>query len=166
MYLTGITIFNIDVIYLLIGLGLLFLVSLLLNIISLSKIGGLRRRYEDFLSGKDGKSLEEEIYQRFDRLDELEEENTKLGRKIDLNCGKLSTTYSKMEILKYNAFDNMGGETSFVLGLLNEHNNGILLNSMNNGSESYFYAKEIQNGKPKTALSEEEKKTLDQCINQ
>ncbi|MDD3185384.1 MAG: DUF4446 family protein [Anaerostipes sp.] len=166
MYLTGITIFNIDVIYLLIGLTLLFLVSLLLNIISLSKIGGLRRRYEDFLSGKDGKSLEEEIYQRFDRLDELEEKNTKLGKQIDLNRVRLSTTYSKMKILKYNAFDNLGGETSFVLGLLNEHNNGILLNSMNNGSEGYFYAKEIQNGKPKTALSEEEEKTLAQCMNQ
>lgn len=165
MELTGITIYGIDVIYLLIGLAGLLIVSLLLNIIALAKAGGLKKRYKKFLSGKDGKSLEEEIYERFDCLDDLKSENEVLAKKIETNLKNIELTYSKMNLVKYNAFENMGGEMSFVLALLNEHNNGVLLNGMSSRNGSYIYAKEIIDGEAKVSLSKEEQRSLTECIN-
>ena len=84
-------------------------------------------------------------------------------RKVDET---LLTVYKKSAILKYDAFKEMGGKLSFVLALLNEENNGFILNSMHSSREGCFtYVKEIIDGKSFITLSEEEKKTLDEAIN-
>ena len=58
--------------YVVIGLAAALLLALILVIVALVKVGKLKKRYEKFLSGKDGKSLEESIVKRFDKLnDEL-----------------------------------------------------------------------------------------------
>ena len=75
------------------------------------------------------------------------------------------SSFSKMEVYKYNAFSDMGGETSFVIALLDHNNNGTLLNGMSSQNATYVYAKEIRNGASKVALSNEEKLTLEKCIN-
>ena len=71
------------------------------------------------------------------------------------------SSFSKMEVYKYNAFSDMGGETSFVIALLDHNNNGTLLNGMSSQNATYVYAKEIRNGASKVALSNEEKLTLE-----
>ena len=70
-----------------------------------------------------------------------------------------------MEVYKYNAFSDMGGETSFVIALLDHNNNGTLLNGMSSQNATYVYAKEIKDGAAKVALSDEEKTTLEKCMN-
>ena len=45
------------------------------------------------------------------------------------------------------------------------NNNGTLLNGMSSQNATYVYAKEIRNGASKVALSNEEKLTLEKCIN-
>jgi len=56
--------------YVVIGLAAALLLALILVIVALVKVGKLKKRYEKFLSGKDGKSLEESIVKRFDKLNE------------------------------------------------------------------------------------------------
>ena len=57
--------------YVVIGLAAALLLALILVIVALVKVGKLKKRYEKFLSGKDGKSLEESIVKRFDKLNEI-----------------------------------------------------------------------------------------------
>ena len=71
-----------------------------------------------------------------------------------------------MEVYKYNAFREMGGDTSFVIALLDKNNNGTLINGMNSQKATYVYAKEVVNGESKVALSKEESETLKNCMNQ
>ena len=59
--------------YVVIGLAAALLLALILVIVALVKVGKLKKRYEKFLSGKDGKSLEESIVKRFDKLKTLVE---------------------------------------------------------------------------------------------
>ena len=54
--------------YVVIGLAAALLLALILVIVALVKVGKLKKRYEKFLSGKDGKSLEESIDKRNDKL--------------------------------------------------------------------------------------------------
>ena len=78
---------------------------------------------------------------------------------------KLQLSYSKMQVLKYNAFKEMGGETSFAIALLDHRNNGIVLNAMSNRYGSYMYVKEIKEGRSEVALSKEEQIVLEDCMN-
>ena len=147
--------------YVVIGLAAALFLALILVIVALVKVGKLKKRYEKFLSGKDGKSLEESIVKRFDIIveqDFLEQEIQRIDEEH-------KSSFSKMEVYKYNAFSDMGGETSFVIALLDHNNNGTLLNGMSSQNATYVYAKEIRNGASKVALSNEEKLTLEKCIN-
>jgi len=147
--------------YVVIGLAAALLLALILVIVALVKVGKLKKRYEKFLSGKDGKSLEESI----DKLNEIIVEQDFLEQEIQRIDEEHKSSFSKMEVYKYNAFSDMGGETSFVIALLDHNNNGTLLNGMSSQNATYVYAKEIRNGASKVALSNEEKLTLEKCIN-
>ncbi len=55
-------------------------------------------------------------------------------------------SYQKVGIVKYNAFQEMGGQLSFALTLLDENDNGWLLILMHIQEECYLYIKEIVKG--------------------
>ena len=70
-----------------------------------------------------------------------------------------------MGMVKYDAFNEMGGKLSFALALLDNRNNGFLINAMHSREGCYTYVKEIINGESYINLGEEEKKELDKAIN-
>lgn len=160
------TIRSVDILYITMGLAALVVLSFLLIIALFIKTSKLKKRYEKFLSGNDGKSLEKSIFDRFERMENIAQEQNVIEEEINDVRNQYSNTYSKMKIYKYDAFSDMGGETSFVLGLLDKNNDGMLLNSMMSQSGTYVYAKEITGGKSKVALSKEEMITLEDCMNQ
>lgn len=55
----------------------------------------------------------------------------------------------------------MGGKLSYSLALLDENNNGFILNSVHSTEGCYSYTKEIRNGQSSISLGEEEKQALD-----
>ena len=54
--------------------------------------------------------------------------------------------YDTVGIIKYDAFQQMGGKLSFSLALLDENNNGFIINSVHSTEGCYSYTKEIKNG--------------------
>ena len=55
----------------------------------------------------------------------------------------------------------MGGQLSFSLALLDENDNGFVLNSVHGVEGCYTYTKEIKNGLCEISLGDEEKQALD-----
>ena len=163
---TGITIFGIDLSYLLCGLAAVCALALLLIIILLVKTSRLKKKYRMFMKGENGKSLEKTFVKHFEEMERIEENHKILDEEMGRLKDKLQLSYSKMHILKYNAFKEMGGETSFAIALLDHKNNGIVLNAMSNRYGSYMYAKEIKDGHSEVALSKEEQIVLEDCMNQ
>ena len=67
--------------------------------------------------------------------------------------------------MKYDAFKEVGGTLSFVLTLLTKENDGIIMNSMHSNKEGcYIYIKEVKGGEVFVTLSEEERQSLEQAI--
>lgn len=157
---------SIDPLYMILGLSGALLLAFLLIIVLLVKVSRLKKRYRIFMTGHDGKSMEEKIYENFDIMNDIVGEQRRIDRDMNKMRQQYSHVFSKMKVYKYNAFPDMGGDTSFVIGLLDANNNGTLLNGMNSQNGTYVYAKEIVNGESKTALSKEEIMTLEDCINQ
>ena len=64
------------------------------------------------------------------------------------------------------AICEMGGKLSFALTMLDNDNNGWILNSMHSRDGCYTYIKEIVRGESYIELSEEEAESLDQAVYQ
>lgn len=59
----------------------------------------------------------------------------------------------------------MGGKLSFALVLLDENNNGFLINSVHSSDGCYSYTKRIKNGDSEIELSNEEKVAVERAVN-
>ncbi len=75
-------------------------------------------------------------------------------------------TYQKTGIVKYDAFDEMGGKLSFVLVMLDGRDNGVMLNVMHSRDDCYTYIKEITRGSSYVELSAEEQMALEKAMHQ
>lgn len=156
---------GIDSDYIILGLTGVIVILFIMIIVSLSKIGGLRKRYDTFMLGKDAKSLEDTLIKRLDQVDELMEANNKNEKKINhvVNCMKYS--FQKVGMVKYDAFNEMGGKLSFSLALLNEDDDGFIINAVHSREGCYTYIKEVIGGNSIITLAEEEKEALNMAIN-
>ena len=67
-------------------------------------------------------------------------------------------------MVRYNAFSDTGSDLSFTLALLDEQNNGVVLNGIYSREMSNIYAKPITNGNSTYTLSEEERQAIDKAI--
>lgn len=140
--------------------GLLF-VAFILIIIQMKKIKQLNNRLNKFMSGKTVESLEDEITSLFEDnkfLKASTETNKKDIRKLFKN---MESAYQKMGLVKYDAFNQMGGQLSFCLALLDENNNGFIINSVHSTEGCYSYTKEIVRGESSISLGSEEEEALE-----
>jgi len=148
------------------GFLLTLVIILLIIIINMKKqLKQLIRNYTNFMRGKDAESMEEAILRKFSEIDELREKDEQRQKSIEELFEKLKGTYQKMGIVKYDAFHEMGGKLSFCIVILDEENNGYIMNSMHSQEGCYTYVKEIIKGKSFITLGEEEKQALEQAIN-
>lgn len=152
---------NIDIAYFFIGMLVLIIILLILVIVGFVQTKNWKKKYAKFMQGKDVKSLESSIINLFEDnryLKETAEESQKDIRKINR---KMEYAYQKLGIVKYDAFKQMGGKLSFSLALLNDKNNGFIINSVHSTDGCYSYTKEIKNGESEISMSEEERQALE-----
>ena len=128
------------------------------------KYNRLKTIYTAFLRGKDGKNLEESFFEKFKLLDEVEAIAKENQQEVKDLRKKMQKNYQKVGIVRYDAFNEMGGNLSFVLTMLDDQNSGWLLNAMHSREGCYTYIKEIVNGKSYVELGEEEKESLERAI--
>lgn len=139
----------------------IFLVILIIiAIIAIVKMAGMKKRLEAFLCGKDGMSLEETILSVHEENKYLKSCTDRNKKDIRILYKKAEKTLSKVGLVKYDAFQQMGGQLSFSLALLDEHNDGFIINSVHGTDGCYSYTKEIKGGSCKLPLGKEEEKAL------
>ena len=124
----------------------------------------LKNSYTSFMRGKDGKTLEESWKERFAELDAVVKVTKQNRQELKEMSRVLSANYQKFGIIKYDAFNEMGGKLSFALAMLDGNNNGWILNAMHSREGCYTYIKEIVKGESYVELSEEEAEALDKAI--
>lgn len=149
---------------LILALFVLVVVLFLLVISVNMKYTRLKSSYNSFMRGKDGRTLEDSIFERFEELDRLTEATLKNRQAIRTINEKMMSNFQKVGILKYDAFHEMGGKLSFALTLLDGNNSGYIINSMHSREGCYNYIKEIVKGESYIELSEEEAESLERAI--
>ena len=150
----------------LIGMVVVIFILFLLYIANLIKLSKIRKNYKQFMKRLgNGNNIDEMLKKYIDIVDKVQEENKELEaycESIDKDMGKC---LQKVGMVRYNAFQDTGSDLSFTLAILDEDNNGVVLNGIYSREMSNIYAKPIENGKSPNTLSEEEKEAINKAIN-
>ncbi len=146
-------------------LAVVLIATLALLIYTMLEFNKLKKKHEAFLTGKDGNNLEEVILRRFKEIDTLKVQAKTNKDGIAAINEEMLSVYKKVGIVKYDAFNEMGGKLSFALAMLDKCNNGYLINAMHSREGCYTYIKEIVKGESYITLCDEEKKALTEAIN-
>ena len=103
---------------------IMIIILLVLQIKNSFKLNRFMKKYKSFMKGKDGISLEKTILRNINDIDMLLEssknhmEEIRQLKKIQLH------TLNKTAIVKYDAFNEMGGKLSFALAMLDGNDSG------------------------------------------
>ena len=162
-FLTKLGLQNFDLGYLLIFaavLTVIMIVVLIVLLMTISKVKKMKYRLNKLVKGKDSLSLEDEINELIEDNRYLKENTENNKKDISNLYRKLESAYQKIGLVKYDAFNQMGGQLSFSLALLDENNNGFIINSVHSTEGCYSYTKEIRNGTSAIDLSAEEAEAL------
>lgn len=154
-------------------IGYLVIVLLILQVIFIGivinlqmKYKRMQEKYQIFMRGKDGRSLERGFLEQFKTVEKLERIAKQNTRDIDMICKKMRSHYQKVGIVRYDAFQEMGGNLSFVLTMLDENNSGWILNAIHSREGCYTYIKEIIKGECDMELGREERESLKKAMKQ
>lgn len=155
---------GVDPLFVMAGLLLLIIILFIILMTTRKKLKNLDAKYEDFMRGKDGESLEDLILTRFDEIDKLKRSDVKKTKALNDIIENLDMAYQKIGITKYDAFNEMGGKLSFALALLTKENDGFVINAVHSREGCYTYVKEIVKGESYIPLAEEEQQAVEEAV--
>ncbi len=143
----------------------IMLILVLGFIVLISKYASLSKKYKSFMKKLgNGKDLEEDLETYMYRVDKVEKQNAEILNQIKRLDADLMKCIQKIGIVRYSAFKDTGSDLSFALALLDENNDGVVLNGIYSREMSNIYAKPIQNGKSTYTVSEEEAQAIQKAI--
>jgi hypothetical protein len=91
--------------------------------------------------------MEEDILRSRQRIDDLER--------------KIATTKRFLGIVRYDAFEDVGGAQSFALALYDDRGDGAVISGLIGRNESRVYCKELAGGRSERNLSDEERRAIE-----
>lgn len=145
-------------------ISVLSIILLILNHLKLTKI---KNEYSEFMKKLgNGKNIDENLKVYMDRVQKVEDLNKEIIQYCESLDKTVDTCIQKIGIVRYNAFKDVGSNLSFTLALLNNNNNGVVLNGIYSRDNSNIYAKPIKDGKSEYILSDEEKEAIEKSINE
>ena len=128
------------------------------------RLGSLKKKYDFFMQGDNGASLERKLSVEVSEIRDAAKGLESLLTEQAAIRNTQSNTIQKIGFIKYNAFENIGNDLSFALTLLDGNNNGICISSIYGRNESRIFSKPIMKGKSLVSLSQEELESLNEAL--
>ena len=143
-------------------LFIMFIVALALGISNNRRLKELNEYAED---GDLAETLKE-YYKKIAQLKTIihKSSDKALESRIAACEERLNTTYSKLYVVNFDAFDDVTGKLSFAAALLDDTNSGIILTSIYGHSSSNTYIRYVVDGTTNVKLIDEEKLALGRAI--
>ena len=146
--------------YFLIGLSALSLILLICTISIYRKLARIsRRRNAKLEDGRLGDILDC-LNDQSSALSSLQAQLEEVRTKQSEHGQALVPCLSNVGIVRFNAFDDVGGDQSFAVVILDSDKNGVAFSSLYGRQDSRVYAKAIVNGQGERPLSDEEQQAL------
>lgn len=142
-------------------LVVVMLVLAAIVVIEMRRVGQLKRRLDALTRGADGRSLESVFDAHLETVFRVSHDLNALSARTSTLESVTQRHYGRVGLVRFNPFDDTGGNQSFALVLLDEADNGLVVSSLHSRSGIRLYAKTMTGGRCETALSTEESQALD-----
>ena len=124
----------------------------------------LRRRLRRVIGDAEGSGLYEILDRHLRRLDDIGQRVDALN-KLHQELERLSQrTIQRVGVVRFNPFADTGGDQSFAIALLDAEGNGIVLSSLHSRTDTRVFAKQVQSGRSRHALSDEEQDAIRKAL--
>ena len=124
----------------------------------------LRRRLRRLIGDGEGVGLDELLDKQFRRLDTVAERVEALNRLHHELEALSQLSIQKVGVVRFNPFADTGGDQSFAVALLDATGNGVVLSSLHGRADTRIFAKQVQAGRSKHALSDEEQDAIRKAL--
>ena len=146
--------------FIVVGMGLVLLIMLGIMINQGLKLSYMKKRYRKMMAGVDGANIERMLMGHIDEVKKVVEKSEQLeveNKRID---ALLQTAVTRVGVVRFRAFEDMGSDLSYAVALLDSHNNGVVLSSIFGREDSRSYVKPITNGSSSYTMTQEEEQAL------
>ena len=151
-------------IYLVIGFGVLSLISYAIIINLWLDLSYMKRRYNKMMAGVDGGNLEKLLNSQVDEIAMVVKNHKELQREIERIDAILAKAITRIAVNRFDAFNDMSNDLSYCIAMLDSDDNGILISGIFGREDSRTYVKPIVNGVSSYKLTQEEEKALREAM--
>jgi len=124
----------------------------------------LRSRLRRILSDNGSTGLDEVLAGHATRIEQLGsrvDALTALQRELETATGR---SLQKVGVVRFNPFQDSGGDQSFAIALLDQRGSGVLVSSLHGRAETRIFAKQVTNGRSTHSLSDEEQQAIREAL--
>jgi len=128
------------------------------------RVRKLGRRLESITQGSDEQSLEAVLGSHLDRVRQVVHDVETVSARTTSVERDLQGSLGRVGLVRFNPFEDTGGNQSFALALLDGRGDGFVVSSLHARAGTRLYAKSVVAGASETALSDEEAEALRQAL--
>lgn len=136
-------------------LALVVIVALLVR-----RTARLARRLASITRGSDERSLEAILEAHLTRVHQVVRDLEAVESRTVVLERDLKRAFARVGLVRYNPFEDTGGNQSFALALLDAHGDGFVVSSLHSRNQTRLYAKGVKAGRSEAGISEEEAEAL------
>ncbi len=120
----------------------------------------LERRLAGLTRGEDGRSLETILDAHLDKVYAVARELDDLSARSAVLEATQRRAMQRTGLVRFNPFEDTGGNQSFALALLDANGDGLVISSLHSRAGTRVYGKTVTAGRSETSLSAEEAEAL------
>jgi hypothetical protein len=124
----------------------------------------LGKRLDSITRGSDDQSLEAVLGSHLDRVRQVVRDVDSVSARTAAVERDLLGSLGRVGLVRFNPFEDTGGNQSFALALLDGRGDGFVVSSLHSRTGTRIYAKAIAKGASDAALSDEETAALKQAL--
>jgi uncharacterized protein DUF4446 len=132
-------------------------IALLFAVRSSAKVRKLRRALRVIQAGRGTETT-------IDDAEDILRTLVDVGKRVDDLELVARLAVQHVGLVKFDAFEDMGGHLSFAAAMLDAEGDGFVLTSINGRQDARIYAKAIERGQSVSHLSEEEQEAIRRAI--
>ena len=145
---------------------LLILVLLILIVYTMVRLSTMRARYREMMCGSETEDIEGMLIQHIHEVEQVAATNAHILEENELIRQFLRKTLVRTAMVRFRAFEDMGGDLSYAVAMLDANNDGVIFSSIFARADSRSYIKPIKNGSSEYSLTDEEKGVLREAMAQ
>ena len=124
------------------------------------RTGKLARRLDAMTRGANGRSLEGTLEAHVDKVYAVARELDSIEARTAILEGAQRRAFQRIGLVRFNPFEDTGGDQSFAIAVLDDRRDGVVLSSLHGRNYTRVFAKPVENAASRHNLSDEEAQAI------